>query len=81
MRPLTKRQHDVLEAIELLLKKGYGPSFTEIAEHVGLKSVASIHNHVRVLVSRGYLKRHGFNSKRALQIVQARKVVEPRMER
>jgi SOS-response transcriptional repressor LexA len=32
---------------------GYGPSFTEIAAGTGLKSVSSVHHHLRILVHQG----------------------------
>ena len=76
MRPMTKRQRDVLDAIDFLIKEhGYGPSYAEIGTRVGLSSSATVSKHVKALVHRGYLRRHGFNSKRSLEVVEARRDV------
>jgi repressor LexA len=46
---------------------GYSPSFEEIAEGVGLASIATVHKHLTALDGKGYLKR-SFNQSRALDV-------------
>ena len=65
---LTKRQKDFLEFLaEFLDKRGYSPSYEEIAEGMGLASLATVHKHILSLESKQYLKR-GFNQSRSLEI-------------
>ncbi|MEZ5361716.1 MAG: transcriptional repressor LexA [Bryobacterales bacterium] len=65
---LTKRQHEVLEFIsQFLADNEYSPSFEEIAEGLGLASIATVHKHLTALESKGYLKR-SFNQSRALEL-------------
>jgi repressor LexA len=65
---LTKRQHEVLEFIaQFLSEHEYSPSFEEIAEGLGLASIATVHKHLTALESKGYLKR-SFNQSRALEL-------------
>ena len=71
---MTKRQHEVFKAIDYHIQEhGYCPSFKEIGEMVGLRSVATVHKHVRALVGKGYIRGAGFNAKRGLQVVEARR--------
>ena len=49
---LTKRQHEVLEFIaQFLSEHEYSPSFEEIAEGLGLASIATVHKHLTALES------------------------------
>jgi repressor LexA len=65
---LTRRQKEVLDFIAAFIGgKGYSPSFEEIAEGVGLASIATVHKHLTALDSKGYLKR-SFNQSRALDL-------------
>lgn len=65
---LTKRQKDFLDFLsEFLEKRGYSPSYEEIAEGMGLASLATVHKHILSLESKQYLKR-GFNQSRSLEI-------------
>ena len=49
---LTKRQHEVLEFIaQFLSENEYSPSFEEIAEGLGLASIATVHKHLTALES------------------------------
>ncbi len=67
---LTKRQHEVLELVsELIAKNEYSPSFEEIAEGLGLASIATVHKHLTALEQKGYVKR-SFNQSRALELTQ-----------
>ncbi len=54
---LTKKQKQVLDHIEEFIKEhGFAPSYREIAEHFDLSSVATVHEHVRTLEDKGYIK-------------------------
>lgn len=65
---LTRRQKEVLDFIAGFISgKGYSPSFEEIAEGVGLASIATVHKHLTALDTKGYLKR-SFNQSRALDL-------------
>lgn len=65
---LTKRQREALDFISSFLSENeYSPSFEEIAEGLGLASIATVHKHLTSLESKGYLKR-GFNQSRALEL-------------
>lgn len=59
---LTKRQKQILNYIEKFIQKNeYAPSLEEIKEHFNLSSVATIHQHIEALRSKGYLDKssHG----------------------
>lgn len=65
---LTKRQKQVLDFIASFVdENGYCPSFEEIARGLELASLATVHKHISVLESKGYLKR-GFNQSRSLEL-------------
>ena len=65
---LTKRQKDVLDYLtEFVRDKGYSPSFEEIAEGLGLSSLATVHKHIGTLEAKGYLRRN-FNQSRSLEV-------------
>jgi len=65
---LTKRQKEALDFIAgFIATNDYSPSFEEIAEGLGLASIATVHKHMTALESKGYLNR-GFNQSRALDL-------------
>ncbi|HUB33539.1 MAG TPA: transcriptional repressor LexA [Bryobacteraceae bacterium] len=65
---LTKRQKQVLDFIAGFVDdNGYCPSYEEIARGLELASLATVHKHISVLESKGYLKR-GFNQSRSLEL-------------
>lgn len=65
---LTKRQKDFLDFLSgFLEKRGYSPSYEEIAEGLSLASLATVHKHILALEAKQYLKR-GFNQSRSLEI-------------
>jgi len=56
--PLTKRQKQIIEFIDLTIReKGYPPTVREIGHAVGLNSPSTVHNHLNTLQKRGYLRR------------------------
>jgi repressor LexA len=65
---LTKRQKEFLDFLAgFLEKKGYSPSYEEIAEGLDLASLATVHKHIMALEGKHYVKR-GFNQSRSLEI-------------
>jgi len=65
---LTKRQKQVLDFIAGFVdEQGYCPSYDEIARGLELASLATVHKHISVLETKGYLKR-GFNQSRSLEL-------------
>jgi len=65
---LTKRQKEFLDFLAgFLEKRGYSPSYEEIAEGLSLASLATVHKHILALESKNYLKR-GFNQSRSLEL-------------
>jgi repressor LexA len=65
---LTKRQKEFLDFLASFLeKKGYSPSYEEIAEGLDLASLATVHKHIMALETKHYVKR-GFNQSRSLEI-------------
>jgi len=55
---VTRRQKEVLDFLEsFVARKGYSPSFEEIARGLGLKSLATVHKHITNLEKKGMLDR------------------------
>ncbi len=56
MKVLTPRQKQVLDFIKKYQKgNSYSPSLEEIADHLGVSSVATVHEHVSKLKEKGFL--------------------------
>jgi repressor LexA len=65
---LTRRQKEFLDFLAgFLEKRGFSPSYEEIAEGLKLASLATVHKHITALEAKNYLKR-GFNQSRSLEI-------------
>lgn len=55
---MTRRQREVLEFIRARYSEtGASPTFAEIAEHIGVTALATVHEHVQALVHAGHLRR------------------------
>lgn len=54
---LPEKQKRVLEIIIHACERGYPPTLDEIRSELGVKSDNGIRNHIKALVSKGYLKR------------------------
>ncbi|MBU0531505.1 transcriptional repressor LexA [Patescibacteria group bacterium] len=68
--PLTKKQSEVLAFIkEYIADNGYSPSYREIADHFGLSSPATIHQHVQALVEKGMIEVDEDGCARSIEIV------------
>ncbi len=54
---LTKKQKQILDFIEDFIRmNGYAPSYEEMAEHFGLRSKATVYEHIQALEDKGYLR-------------------------
>ncbi|HVC00196.1 MAG TPA: transcriptional repressor LexA [Candidatus Dormibacteraeota bacterium] len=66
---LTKRQKQVLDILVTFLnRQGYSPSYEEIAQSLGLASLATVHKHLSTLERKGFIRR-GHNRSRSIEIV------------
>jgi len=58
MKPITKRQQQILDFIQKEVnKRGYPPSVREIGQAVGLASTASVHNQLTQLEKKGFIRK------------------------
>jgi repressor LexA len=67
--PLTKRQKQILDFLELFLAEyGYPPSYEEIARNFGYTSLATVHEHLENLEQKGYIRK-SYNASRSIELV------------
>lgn len=72
MRPLTKRQREILDFLnEFIENHGYAPSLEEIGRRFGLSSLATVHKHLTNLQDKGFIKR-AWNRSRSVELVPTR---------
>jgi hypothetical protein len=70
--PLTRRQRDVLDFLTAYVReRGCSPSYGEIAEHLGCRSISTVHEHVRNLAAKGRV-RVELHKKRSIEVVESR---------
>lgn len=70
---LTSRQRDLLHFVRAYqAREEISPTYAEIAEHLGYRSLSTVHELVAVLVAKGFLRK-SFNTVRSLELVE----VEP----
>src|SRR5689334_6347399 len=56
---LYRRQRQILKFIkEYIEKYGYSPTLGEIAEAMGVSSLATVHEHIQTLVNKGVIRRY-----------------------
>jgi repressor LexA len=68
---LTKRQREILDFIEGFVRfRGYSPSFEEIAENFEYRSLATVHEHLSNLQSKGYIRKN-YNESRSIELVHS----------
>lgn len=54
---LTKKQAEILDfVVEYIKDNDYSPSYREIADHFGISSTGTVHEHIKNLEKKGYLK-------------------------
>lgn len=55
---LYRRQRQIVEFIsQFIQKNGYSPTLSEIAEAIGVSSLATVHEHLQALEAKGLIKR------------------------
>ncbi|MBC7565035.1 hypothetical protein H7100_02265 [Candidatus Saccharibacteria bacterium] len=65
----TKRQKELLEYVDSFIQEhGYGPSYREIMNAIGYKSVSTVAIHIDGLIQKGFLRKTD-NSARSLEVV------------
>jgi repressor LexA len=65
---LTRRQKEFLDFLAgFLEKRGYSPSYEEIADGLSLASLATVHKHILALETKNYVTR-SFNRSRSLAL-------------
>jgi len=73
---LTRKQRQVLEFLgNFVSARGYSPSLEEIAEGLGLSSLATVHKHLKNLEAKGLLLRR-WNHSRSIELsAEARRLL------
>ena len=67
----TKRQRELLQFVDGFIKEhGYGPSYREVMNGLGYKSVSTVAVHIDGLITKGYLRKRD-NSARSLEVVSS----------
>ena len=65
----TKRQKELLDYVDGFIQEhGYGPSYREIMNAIGYKSVSTVAIHIDGLITKGFLRKTD-NSARSLEVV------------
>lgn len=65
----TKRQKELLDYVDSFIQEhGYGPSYREIMNGIGYKSVSTVAIHIEGLIAKGFLRKTD-NSARSLEVV------------
>jgi len=67
---LYKRQRQIIDFIgQFTQSKGYSPSLRDIAEALGLSSLATVHEHIERLVKKGVVKKTAAGGTRGIVLV------------
>jgi repressor LexA len=67
---LYKRQKQILDYIDKnITEYGYAPTLTEIAQHFGLSSLSTVHEHLAVLEKKGLIRRYK-GAVRGIEVLQ-----------
>ena len=65
----TKRQKELLDYVDTFIQEhGYSPSYREIMNAIGYKSVSTVAIHIDGLIQKGFLRKRD-NSARSLEVV------------
>jgi len=75
---LTRKQNEVLEFLgNFIRERGYSPSLEEVAEGLGLSSLATVHKHLKNLEAKGLVHRQ-WNHSRSLELTrEALELLQP----
>lgn len=65
---LYKRQRQILDFLnQFIQRNGYSPTLSEIAQSIGVHSLATVHEHLATMQTKGIIKRTG-GGKRGIEI-------------
>lgn len=69
---IYKRERDLLQFIsQFMQKNGFAPTLAEICDGLGLRSPATVHEHIQNLIDKGVLKKDE-GTRRGLEIIDQR---------
>ena len=55
---LYKKQRQIIEFVEMFIRAhGYSPTLQEIADSIGVKSLATVHEHLSTLMKKGVIRK------------------------
>ena len=67
---LTEKQKRIYQFIkEYIDTYNIAPSYEEIKNHFGFKSISTVFDHIKTLEKKGYVTKGGMNQKRSLQLI------------
>jgi len=67
---IYRRQKEILDFLnEYIEKNGHAPTLVEIAKHLKVKSLATVHEHLQTLQKKGLIKRSG-GIKRSIEVLE-----------
>jgi len=71
MPTLTKRQKQILRFLERhITEHGFSPSYREIADHFGLSSPATVHQHIQTLADKEFISMSNDGGARTIEIIE-----------
>ncbi len=67
---LYEKQRQIIDYIaQYIQKQGFAPSLKDIATAMGLRSLATVHEHLEILIRKGVIRKTGRRNNRGLEIV------------
>lgn len=71
---IYKRQRDLLEFVsQYMQKNGYAPTLAEICDGLGLRSPATVHEHIQNLIEKGVLKKTD-GTRRGIEVIDQKAI-------
>lgn len=71
---IYRRQRDLLEFVsQFMQKKGYAPTLAEICDGLGLRSPATVHEHISNLIEKGVLRKSD-GVRRGIEVVDQKAI-------
>ena len=69
---LYRRQRDLIEFVsQFMQKNGYAPTLAEICDGLGLRSPATVHEHIANLIEKGVLRKTE-GARRGIEVIDQR---------
>ena len=71
---IYRRQRDLLEFVSQYMQKhGYAPTLAEICDGLGLRSPATVHEHIQNLIEKGVLKKTN-GTRRGIEVIDQKAI-------